>query len=66
MMTPDRPRSVDAVRPFVAQIEEHVLALAGVGTKVHGGRATLRTVSLSAHGAGGADERPGKKIQKLV
>ena len=25
-----RPRSVDALRPFLAQIEAHVLALAGV------------------------------------
>jgi hypothetical protein len=25
-----RPRSVDALRPFLAQIEGHVLALAGV------------------------------------
>lgn len=25
-----RPRSVDALRPFIAQIEAHILALAGV------------------------------------
>ena len=38
-----RPRSVDALRPFLAQIEAHVLGLAGVqfDNKVEPGKLSL-------------------------
>lgn len=40
-----RPRSVDALRPFLAQIEAHVLALAGVQFDAHAEPGKLRVVS---------------------
>lgn len=40
-----RPRSVDALRPFLAQIEAHVLALAGVQFNAQEGPEKLRLVT---------------------
>lgn len=40
-----RPRSVDALRPFLAQIEAHILALAGVQFDAQAGPGKLRAVN---------------------
>jgi integrase len=40
-----RPRSVDALRPFLAQIESHVLGLAGVQFDAQAEPGKLRVIS---------------------
>jgi hypothetical protein len=40
-----RPRSVDALRPYLAQIETHILALAGVKFVPETQAAALRVVA---------------------